>query len=682
MKSVFLSILTVCVVYINAQNNCEYTPSKKAKSLYEKGMDKKKYEKKERLLFLKEAIDTDPNYLEPRLEYATQQAINVSYSKGSMDHLETHFLKIVERCPDFHSDPYYYLGQIYLSRKNYTKSMEFLTLFIDFESDDEKKFSRKYEDQLQKAKNDLETAEFFGKTAVNPVPFNPVLLKKVSTNADEFLPLVSPDNEYLFFTRRRKKEDKVKNGIVVKDQTFTTDKEYFIERFTKSTFLNYEFNEGEQMPAPFNVTDEYNYGGASISLDNKHLFVTICKPANIKGRSFTNCDIYTSDYILSYNESTGKEEWHWSELKNMGPNINGLDSWEAQPSISSDGKTLFFASARSDSKGIDIYVSQKDNTGVWQPAINLGEPINTELDDKSPFIHSDSQTLYFASKGHLGFGGYDVFFTRFENGKWLKPKNIGFPINSQKDEHGFVISTDGNKVFFASEINKEDGKGLDIFTFELYEEARPKKVLLVKGTVMDEGGKVPKNTTVELKNSITNVISKVEVDENDGNFAAVITAEQDDAVLVNVKSEGKVFSSQLIANYKSEPVLQKINTQLENIAIGKPFKINDIFYETNSADINEKSKLILNEFAQYLIENKKLNIAIHGHTDDLGSDQTNLILSTERAYNVMEYLQKKGVDPNRLSFKGFGESKPLVPNNNEDARAKNRRTEFVITSMN
>lgn len=659
----------------------EHTPTSKAKKLYEKGLDKKKYEKKERLLYLKEAINEDPEYLEARLEYATQQSsLTINSSMGIDAQLE-HFIKIVETCPSFHSEPYFFLGEHYLIKKDYKKAMEYLRKFVAFESEDESKFSKKYEDYLAEAKEDLVEAEFYAETYVNPVPFNPVVISEIATEADEFLPLISPDNEYLYFTRRKTKEDKKNNGIVVKDQVFNTDKNYIIERFSKSHLLNGKFDAGFPLPSPFNVEDEYNYGGASITIDNKHLFVTICRPQNIKGRNYTNCDIYTSDYIFEYNETTGEDDWHWSNLKNMGPNINAADSWEAQPSISGDGKTLFFASARADTKGgIDIYVTQKDNSGVWQPAINVGEPINTALDDKSPFIHSDSQTLYYASKGNLGFGGYDVFYTRFEKGKWCTPKNIGFPINSSKDEHGFVIGANGKDVFFASDINKEKGKALDIFTFELYKEARPKKVMLVKGIVMDDSGKIPKDATVELKNTATNEISKVQVDAQDGQYAAIITADEDDPVVVNVKSEGKVFSSQLLIAGDDTKAVQTVSTGLQTLSLNKPFKIHDIYYAVNASEINAHSKLILNEFAQYLKENPNMKIAIYGHTDDIGRDAENLTLSTDRAFSVMEYLQSKGIESARLSFKGFGETKPIASNETEEGRSKNRRTEFVILS--
>lgn len=655
-------------------SSCAYTPEKKAQGLFEKGTDKRKYKKQERLKFLKDAIERDPNYLDALFEYSSQSAHSYLYTKKPFPHLEKYLLKIEEKCPDYHADVYYFLGQHYLNNEEYKKAISYLNTFLSFESEDESKFSRNHEKYLEGAKDDVHYAEFYGEVFKNPVPFDPVLVEQVSTEADEYLPLITADNEELFYTRRTIDNSKIKNTSFALEQT------PYIERFTESKRQGSGFNGGGPLPYPFNTDEESNYGGASVSLDSKHLFVTICKQTSINGRDYKNCDIYTCDYVLEYDEATGQKTWHWGELRNMGPNINRPDSWEAQPSISSDGKTLFFASARKESLGIDIYVSQKDATGQWKPAINLGEPINTEKNDKSPFIHSDSQTLYYASQGHLGFGGYDVFYTRFENGKWQKPKNIGFPINSEKDEHGFVINTAGDKVFYSSDINQDKGKGLDIFTFELYEEARPQKVMLVKGKVNDEKGNIPKDATVEVKNTNTKEVSQVKVDENDGSYAAIVKVNAKDPVVVNVKSQGKVFSSQLISSANRKDVVQKVETTVEEIQIGKPFKIHDIYYATNSSEINKESKLILDEFADYLKENSTMKIAIYGHTDNMGAENDNLALSADRAFNVLGYLQEKGVNPSNVTFKGFGESKPIASNDTPEGRAKNRRTEFVILS--
>ncbi len=677
-QSIAFLILTIWALQISAQDDlCAVEPDKKTQGLYEKALNRKKYDKKQRTSFLKQIIDHQPDYLEALFLYSKTLAAKYIYTKMPFESLSENFIKIKKACPGFHSEIDFFLAQHYLNSKDYEKALEYLKAFIAFQSDDESKFSKLYDKYLTQAKSDLEYAEFYGDTYINPKPFNPVLVAQASTKADEYLPSITADNAQLFFTRRSQKEYKKNNGVVVRDQVFSDAAPKLIETYMASTLeQNKSFGKGVPLPSPFNETEGVNYGGSSLTIDNKEMYVTICNPTQIKGREYNNCDIYYSKIQISHAEN-GEKIKRWGALEKLGKNINGPDTWEAQPSISSDGKTLFFASARPDSKGIDIYVSQKDETHTWQPAVNVGAPINTALNDKSPFMHNDSKTLYYASQGHLGFGGYDVFYTRFEKGEWSKPKNIGFPINTKKDEHGFVINLDGDKVYYSSDINADKDKGLDLFTFELYKEARPKKVVLVKGTIEDEKREIPKDASVELKNAQTGEVSKAKVDLEDGSYAAVIAAEDSVPVIVNVKSAGKVFSSRLIPS-KEKASVQHIDTKLEELVIGKAFQIKDIFYATNSSEIDKESELILIEFAAYLKENASLEIAIYGHTDNIGSTQNNLALSTDRAFNVKSFLQQKGINGSRIEFKGFGEQKPIASNQTEIGRAKNRRTEFVI----
>ncbi|MFQ5335007.1 MAG: OmpA family protein, partial [Flavobacteriales bacterium] len=368
-----------------------------------------------------------------------------------------------------------------------------------------------------------------------------------------------------------------------------------------------------------------------------------------------------------------------------GENINTEDGWEAQPSLSADGKTLYFASAREESEGIDIYYSVKDSSGAWGPAVNMGRPINSAGNDKSPFIHSDSKTLYFASTSsdeRQGLGGYDIFYSRLgDDGRWQEPVNIGYPINSAEDEHGFVVSTDGRKVYFASDKLKGSSGGLDIFSFELYRAARPDKVLFLKGEVMDEAGKAIPDAVVEVKNMKTKEVTRIAVDSIDGRYTAVVNIGREQDVLMNVKAENKVFNSRLFTGADTvKDVFQKVDVELQQIELNKPYRINDIHYKTNSAEIQEGSKPVLDEFIAYLQQYPEIQVEIRGHTDNVGNAADNLALSSDRAYSVMAYLQQHGIDKSRLSFRGYGETKPIASNNSPSGRAQNRRTEFVITA--
>ncbi|HCQ30194.1 MAG TPA: hypothetical protein DIU39_07910, partial [Flavobacteriales bacterium] len=507
----------------------------------------------------------------------------------------------------------------------------------------------------------------------NPVPFNPKKVPGVCTQWDEYLPSLSPDNRYLFFTRRE---------IVQNLDDFTGPK--WQERFIQSRKIRRDsFSRGIPMPKPFN--QGLNQGGASISVDNKMIFITIVQNEigcykdipSMRSHGYANGDIYFTEF----------KNGEWTPLKSIGSNINGKCTWEGQPSISADNKTLYFARAsepdgKTNYGGMDLYKVNRLPDGSWSDPINLGPEINTPGNEKSPFMHSDSYTLYFASDGRLGFGGYDIYYTKMkDNGKFETPKNLGYPINTEQDEHGFIVSKDGHKGWFSS---KEDGTNLELYYFDLYPEARPEKVVFVEGEIKDQDGNVPEGAQVLLKNTKTDKEIEAVIDEESGKYVAVIAVgdEPDEDIMLTAKKKGYAFTSQLITSDEivtGKPIKTK-PTEIKPIEVGESYTINDIHFETNSYQLDKRAMEVLNEFIEFLEMNPTVKIAIHGHTDNVGDPQENLILSENRAKAVYQYLILEGIDPSRLQYKGFGDTKPIVSNNTEEGRAKNRRTEFVITA--
>ncbi|MBA3706898.1 MAG: OmpA family protein, partial [Bacteroidetes bacterium] len=388
------------------------------------------------------------------------------------------------------------------------------------------------------------------------------------------------------------------------------------------------------------------------------------------------CDIYYSDQING----------EWTEGK-IVEGINDPERWDSQPSLASDGKTLYFASDRKGGRGgVDLYVTVKDNeTGVWSKPENMGPVINTSNDEKTPFIHSDFQTLYFSSDGQPGIGGFDIFFSRKgEDGKWGEPKNIGIPINTVADDLGFFVSTDGHLGYFASnEPSRAKGRSVgkhDIYAFELYKEARPDEVAFFKGKVEDKADTEKKDFKVEVKDAVTKKVTEAMVDTITGDYSVVVNAKEKNDLIITVKKENYAFSSQLISRdsiKNSKPV--KVNMVVDTVKVGETYPLNNIYYKTNSAELDPRSMIVLEEFVEFLKTNPTIKIEMSGHTDNIGNDKANLALSTDRAFSVRDALLAKGIDEKRLiAFKGFGASKPIADNNTETGRAKNRRTEFVI----
>ncbi len=658
MKHLFITLLIInCVLapQLSAQEEnqsaCPEITNKKAIEYLEKGRNKKKYEFKERMEYVKKALEEEPDFAEAQYEMAALQ-ITLAVGNGTgFKPAEKYLLRAIELCPDINPYAYYYLGQIAWGGEDYAKTVSY---FEKFTKNPEN--AKKPED-FDKAAALLRQAKFYEQIYKNKVEFDPKPIKNIDTFEDEFLPMLSPDNEFLYYTKRYMKQGK--------DVLFPQQ----VEELTEAQRSNGEFVKPHAMDMPFNTPGE-NYGGITFSLDNKHLFITVCK-ANKKG--YVNCDIYTSDF---------NREEEWGPLKNLGPNVNTEDGWEAQPSLSSDGKTLIFAGARADGKGMDLYKTERENTNAeWQPAVNMGPQINTDKNEKSPFIHSDSQTLYFTSDGWPGVGGYDIFFAKMnDDGKWTTPKNIGIPINTEKDEVGFFVSTDGQLGYISSKDLKGKGAGgWDIFSFPLYKEARPEKILFIKGELRDETGALMSNTKIEIETMSSKKKTMLDVDSVTGKYTTVVTLKGDEDAILTVKRPDYGFYSTYIKAGDTtigKPI--KINMDVKPIEKGATFNIKDINYKSNSADLTEESKRVLQKFAEYLNETKDLSIEIRGHTDNVGNPKSNLALSTDRAFTVMDFLLQHGIPKSRVSFKGFGDTKPIADNSTETGRAKNRRTEFVI----
>ncbi|HBX53697.1 MAG: hypothetical protein A2275_08620 [Bacteroidetes bacterium RIFOXYA12_FULL_35_11] len=675
---VFLNLLPVIIVAQEteeAELPCGITHDKKITKLYEEALSYNKRGKKDIAMdLLQQVLDKDDTYVEALFFLGDEfynKALNAKFSTNEIQkapsyyaRAERNFLKVIEVCPSF-GDFYAYfnLGKFYYSVEDYSKAKSFMTEFV--------KGHTQNKDDIQRAKNNIRNCEEYEYLMNNPVPFDPKPVEGICSKADEYLPLISPDGDLAFFTHRFSRKNTITNS------------ESFIEEFTVSERIEEGkeiFKAGIPMPPPFNQGK--NQGGVAISIDNNHVYITICEMTQGAYGPYNNCDIYSSDY------GNGK----WSQLKNLGQNVNGSDTWESQPTLSADGKTLYFSSIRKGNIGFspdnptcDIWKTEMGSDGRWAKAVNLGTKINTTGNEKSPFIHTDSQTLYFSSDGLFGLGGYDIFYSKLkDDGEWETPKNIGYPINTTGDDVGFIVSTDGKKAYFSSNRFKGVG-GWDIFSFDLYKEARPVKVALIKGTLKDEKGKELKNAKVEIKNTVTNKVTEAMVDKISGKYAVVIKVEDEkkEDFLMVVKKDGYAFTSEYIKPYEDEKVEKPaitVNFDVKRIAVGEAVKLNNIQFGHASAKFDEASQIVLNNFAEFLEDNLKIKIAIHGHTDNTGTAHTNLKLSEERAKAVYDYLLIMGIDAKRMSFKGFGQTKPIASNNTTEGKALNRRTEFVIVS--
>ena len=633
LRFYFLFMLMVLSLYCNAQQSaCPKTQKKKAIKFFSEASDLYKARKySEALPLVIKAIDEDPEFADAYLMQG-----NIAVKKHDDKIMEQSFMKVIELCPELDPELYYRLGGYYFDMKKYKESEQQLKKFLEFDKINEE-HAGKAEDMLAKSK-----------LISHPVPFDPKPVPGISTSDPEYLPYISPDNEMAFFTRRFEQ----------KDRNMLTPAS--VEKFMVALKTNDGWNRGSPMPFPFNQSNSNNEGGATITVDNTHLFFTVNKNGNF--------DICGSDF----------SDYRWSDIYNLGPNVNDKRQWDSQPSVTSDGSTLYFASSRDSMTRIDIYVTHKNQDNTWAKAKKLSSVINTNGNDKCPFIHSDGKTLYFSSDSLPGLGGYDIFMSKLsDDGKWSKPVNLGYPINTEADEVGFFVSTDGKTGYFAS--NKLQGAGgFDIYSFDLYLQVRPGKVYLQTGNLNADNEELPVSASIEVRNTITKQITKINVDSVTGKYAFVVNFEND--LLLTVKKDGYVFESQYLSSKDTASKLVKQNITLKEIKVGGQYPLNDILFGTNSYEINDTIKTVLDYFAEFLNENSLLHIDIHGHTDNVGEHQSNMTLSENRAHTVFEYLVSKQIDKARLSYKGFGETKPVASNDTEEGKAKNRRTVFVVTA--
>jgi outer membrane protein OmpA-like peptidoglycan-associated protein len=329
---------------------------------------------------------------------------------------------------------------------------------------------------------------------------------------------------------------------------------------------------------------------------------------------------------------------------------------------------------------MDLYKTTMDEFGEWSKPINISDSINTEGAESSPFIHPDNKTLYFSSDGHIGMGGMDIFYCRKDsNDNWGKPVNIGYPINTFGDENSLILNARGDMAYFASD--KLEGFGQqDLYKFKLYEEARPNPVSYMKGIVYDDQTKKrleAKFELISLKDGQTKVESKS--DPVNGEFLVCLPTGSQYAL--NVSKKGYLFYSENFStpaeiHHKIDPFLK--NVPLKPIKVGESVVLKNIFFEFDKYNLKKESRVELNKLYNLLKENKSLKIEIGGHTDNKGSEEYNKTLSQNRAKAVYEYLTSKGISSERLSYKGYGESKPIDTNKTEEGRANNRRTEFKV----
>jgi outer membrane protein OmpA-like peptidoglycan-associated protein len=623
---IFLLLLSVSVF---AQQKRYSTTDQEAIKYYaqaNQSLDDRLYD--EAITQLEQAIKADPKFIEAHAQLADVLRMRHIYKPAI-----THFLKVIELDPEYNRSVYLKIGDCEITSAQYEPALHHLEKYLTYPN-----ITAQNTAYAQKL---IADCKFSIQALTHPVTFVPINMgAEINTAADEYLPVATADEGTLIFTR------KIENN----------------EDFYKSIKLNNQWQNAQYLSSIIN-TPTYNEGAQSISQDGKYLFFTGCNRPDGLGR----CDIYIAQ----------KKGDDWAKPFSLSSPIN-TSGWEAQPSISADGRTLYFVSNRKGGYGgYDIWKSNLTDKG-WSNPENMGPEINTAYDEQSPFIHPDDSTFYFCSNGWPGMGNKDLFVSRLsKDGKWQKPENLGYPINSSGDENGLTLTANGSYAFFSSDNLKGYG-GYDIYTFELPAKLRPNIVTYVKGTVADKKTKAPLEAAIEIIDLQKNVpVYQDYSSEDAGEFLATLGAGKNYGL--NISRSGYLFYSDnfSLIGLKDKKAFN-LSVLLSPIEVGNKVILKNIFFDTNKFELKAESKAELQKLVEFLQLNKTVRIEISGFTDDVGNQQANVVLSEKRANSVYQYLSANGIIVTRLVYKGYGEAQPIAPNTSDDNRALNRRTEFMI----
>lgn len=637
MKHCLFFFLLILPILIYAQRPYK-TDSKRAIKLYEDGLasyNSQLYPLAEQ--YLKEAIKADQNFQNAYLVLA-----EVCWDQQKYTDAIRYYDQGLAIDSSFYPKGYLNKGKLEMKIARYADALASFQTFVMLIPDDPK--------NTADARRGIRQAKFAMKSVENPVEFKPENLgPAVNTRSDEYWPSLSADGQMLVITRLVEIFDLILGSRVQED--------FFFSKYEDS-----KWSQMKNAGPPLNSND--NEGAQSISADGKMMVYTVCNRKGVIGR----CDLY-------YSEQTGDD---WSEPENMGEPVNTVAK-ETQPGLSADGRTLYFVSDRPGGKGgLDIWVTERNEKGIWSQPENLGDSVNTPGDEMSPFIHQDNQTLYFASESHIGMGGFDIFITRKDDtGGFKEIRNLGYPINTSGDEFGLIVNARGDIAYYASDADKTNGK--DIYQFTLYEEARPEEVSYLKGKVYNEETLERLRAEFVLLNlEDGSVVSRSFSDERTGEFLLCIPTNRN--YMLNVDRKGYLFYSD---NFSLEGIYHLEQPFIKDVPL-KPLSpgglviLNNIFFETDSYALRDESKYELDKILRFLTVNQAIRVEISGHTDNTGGEAYNISLSENRAASVVKYLINKGIEPARLSHKGYGYSVPVDTNDTPEGRANNRRTELKI----
>ena len=489
----------------------------------------------------------------------------------------------------------------------------------------------------------------------------PVLIEnmgnKINTKDDEYVPIISADQQTLYFTSRRKTEH---------NQRLSYDGRYYEDIYLSEKDSLGNWKKAKDAPAPVNGPEHDACIGISADAQTLYLF-RVKSTDQFKGSIFKS-------------QLKGKI---WNKPVKLGEEINARKGSEASISVSEDNKRMYFSSDREGGLGgLDIWYCNMMPNKTWSEPKNAGPIINTEYDEDCPYIHFDDKTLFFSSSGHKSMGGFDVFSTvldSLDRVTWTKPINLGYPINSADDDMYFIYSADGSKGYMSS-AQRSDCLG----ERDLYVVSRPnhsKKMIILNGDIRDEENNAPIDATITVtdleKNQLVGVYSS-----NSATGKYVLALDFGKNYSIQFEADNFIFHSENVNVSNPEVIFkEKKSFKLKHIKAGNSLVLNNLFFDVNQHTLKNESLPELDKLQDFLQKHPHIYIQITGHTDSSGQEAYNLKLSKKRANSVAEYLVQRGIPNKNIRIMGYGESKPVASNGDEEGKRLNRRTECLIYDM-
>lgn len=595
-----------------------------------------------------------------------------------------YFMRVYEIDPNYRFNIEYLIGQSYQFGMQFEKAIDYYN---------------RYKDRLVKRPNyqgrdkvdvkivdrNIEECQVGLEFVSAPKDYSIVNISRdINSEWDDYAPVLNANEDEIVFTSRRR------DGNM--NQNVDTDNKPFEDIFI-SRKVNGVWQPAENIGAP--VNSEYHDSNLALSADGQTLFIY---------KTDNGGDIYYSN-----RNSNGT----WSVPVPL-PGIINSSFEEKSISISPDEKTLYFSSNRPGGfGGLDIYKATLNEKGEWSNVKNLGPKINTPEDDDGPFIDYDNKTLYFSSKGRKGMGGFDIYKAVYDEAtmEWSEPENLGYPINTPDNDIYFVSTRDGKRAYYSSV--REDGLGYDDIymitipepqvaqkdpepvepvdpVVEEPEETEPVDVpkTLVKVplryivTAIDAQTKQPVDARIRLQGLRDNIIV-ASTNKSTGVVEFSIKEEAAKDYRLSIESEGYMFVNQNVRlDGMSEQEKELTRTvELRKLETGMVSILRNIYFDFDKATFQQESYNELNKLERMMQQNPMMRVEIAGHTDNIGTAAYNLALSKRRAEAVKDFLTKKGIDARRITAVGYGKSRPLASNDDEEeGRELNRRVEFKVIS--